>query len=289
VNISVIIPVFRGEATLQKLFEGIRENLKSFVSFEVLFVYDRGPDNSWEVLKELKKKFPDEIRIFKLKRNYGQHNAILFGISKSESDLIVTMDEDLQHDPGYIVPLLEMQRKNHYEVVYGRFHDSKHNFFRKIASAILRRTLKFLIPGMGYYSSYRVITRETAAKIALRTNTYTFIDANLIRVTSEIGYLDIDHLENTIRQTSYNFIRLASHAIQILLAYTKIAKCLMMISAILVVIDAVLTISGLIGEAGIISILFAAIVSFIIGKSADLYHKWEIRNNLLPIVSIETD
>lgn len=288
-DISVIVPVFKGEKTLEMLYEGIRANLKYFGSFEVLFVYDQGPDDSWETLKILKKNYPREIRIFKLKKNYGQHNAILFGISKSEGDFIVTMDEDLQHDPNCIVRMLEKQREGNYSVVYGRFSDPKHPFFRKIASKLLRLLLKFMIPGLGYYSSFRIIKKESAHKIILLKNSYTFIDAKLLKVTSEFGFLDIEHRENTIRKSTYNFTRLSSHAVQIILAYTGIARWLLSISFMSMVFDLLSVQFRLLGTEIEIWILIIGIIMFLSGIAGEMFHRWEIKNNLLPVISIETD
>jgi glycosyltransferase involved in cell wall biosynthesis len=235
-DISVIVPVYKGEKTIEKLFEGINENLKSHGLFEVLFVYDCGSDNSWEILQILQKWNPHKIRIFKLKKNYGQHNAILFGISKSEGDLIITMDEDLQHDPHYLISLIEKQREGNYNVVYGRFRDPKHSFFRKIASDILQKLLKILVPGLGYYSSFRLLKKDVAHKIIILKSSYTFIDASLITVTSGFQFLDIDHRENTTRKSTYNLCKLLSHAIQIILAYTKLIRWIIIISVTLMII-----------------------------------------------------
>jgi polyisoprenyl-phosphate glycosyltransferase len=283
VDISVIIPVFRGESTIRTLFEGIHKSLSSYCSFEVIFVNDSGPDNSWEVLKDLKKKYSGEVRIFRLDKNYGQHNATLFGISKAEGDLVVTMDEDLQHDPHCLVPLLNKQKERDYDVVYGRFLDPKHPVFRKIASTILQKSLKLLIPGLEYYSSYRIIKKETAAKITNIKNSYTFIDANIIKATSEIGFLVIDHRCNTTRKTSYNFSTLASHAVQIMLAYTRITTWLILCSFLLLSIVA----AGFTRGKTDLWIIGSAVLLFIISIAADRYHKWEIKNNLSPVISIE--
>jgi undecaprenyl-phosphate 4-deoxy-4-formamido-L-arabinose transferase len=246
-------------------------------------VNDHGPDKSWDVLKDLKKKYPSAVRIYKLGKNYGQHNATLFGISKANGDLIVTMDEDLQHDPHCLLSLIKKQKEQDYDVVYGRFLDPKHPFFRKIASKILQKSLKLLIPGLGYYSSYRIIKKEIAMKIAPMRNSYTFIDANIIKVTSEIGFLVIDHRCNTTRKTSYNFNTLASHAIQIILAYTRITSWLIFSALLLLGI----AVTGLVGDKTRFWVVGIALLLSIFSFSSHLYHKWEVKNNLVPVISIE--
>ncbi len=289
IDISVIVPVYKGEKTIERLFEGINENLKSMGSFEVLFVYDCGTDSSWEILKKLQKYDPQKIRIFKLKKNYGQHNAILFGISKSEGNLIITMDEDLQHDPHYLASLLKKQREGNYSVVYGRFLDPKHPFFRKIASYILQQLLEILIPRLGYYSSFRVIKKDVAHKITSLKNSYTFIDACLISVTSNFGFLNIDHKENTTRKSTYNLLRLLSHAIQIILAYTRIVKWILIISFALLISSYISIKFDLIGQGMQICMILTGIFFLFLGISGTLFHRWEIKTNSLPAITVESD
>jgi polyisoprenyl-phosphate glycosyltransferase len=286
-DISVIVPVYNGEKTIDKLFEGINENLKSTGSFEVLFVYDCGSDNSWEVLKRLQGNNPLKVRIFKLKKNYGQHNAILFGISESVGDLIITMDEDLQHDPLYLSSLIEKQKEGDYSVVYGRFLDPKHPFFRKIASDILQKLLKILIPGLGYYSSFRLLKKNVAQQITLLKNSYTFIDASLINVTSDLGFLDIDHRENMIRKSTYNLFRLTSHVIQIILAYTGIIKWLLAISVTLLMIAYISKQINLIYPGIQLGIVVTGIGLLLAGLSGGLFLRWKAKTNSLPVIAIE--
>jgi polyisoprenyl-phosphate glycosyltransferase len=288
-DFSVIVPVYKGEKTIEKLFNGISENLKNFGSFEVLFVFDSGIDNSWEILKKLLKKYQGQIRIFKLKKNYGQHNAILYGISESKGNLIITMDEDLQHDPRHLVPLIEKQKEMGFDVVYGRFLDPKHPLYRKLASKILQRYLKIAIPGLGYYSSFRVLKKEVANKITLLRNSYTFIDASLIKVVPKIGYLDIDHRENTTRKSTYSFIKLASHAIQIALAYTKIARWILIASIITLILGLLSIQTNFIGQNGLVWIIGTSLGLLLIGIFGVVIHNFEITSNTLPVISIENE
>lgn len=288
-EVSVIVPVYEGEKTLEKLFEGIQANLKSFGSFEVLFVFDCGSDKSWEILKELKSKYPREIRIFQLKKNYGQHNATLLGISKSAGKIIVTMDEDLQHDPKYLGSLISEQKEGNFDVVYARFSNPKHSLLRKVASKILQKSLKVLIPGLGYYSSFRVIKKETAQKLQYLRNSYTFIDASLMSVNPSIGFLDIDHRENKTRGSTYNILKLTSHAVRLVLAYSAITRWLLTISFAGILLSVVWILSDLAGKEIRIWIIATGIILFLTGMCGVLIHRREVRNNSLPLIAIEND
>ncbi len=98
-GISVVVPVYNSESSLQILVERLRDILQTQSDkYEVLLVNDGSGDNSWDVVEMLAKSF-EFIKGINLMRNYGQHNALLAGIRAAQYDTIVTIDDDLQHPP----------------------------------------------------------------------------------------------------------------------------------------------------------------------------------------------
>ena len=117
-NYSVVIPVYRGESTLPELVERLSIVLAGLGSeYEILLVNDGSPDHSWEVILSLSKRYPSILGL-DLMRNYGQHNATLCGVMHAQHEIIVTMDDDLQHHPEDI-PALIAKLNEGYDVVYG--------------------------------------------------------------------------------------------------------------------------------------------------------------------------
>ena len=106
-NVSVVIPVYRGEDTLPALIAEFAPYIevqrtkagRSFRVSEVLLVWDRGPGRSDVVIRELAASY-EWIKPIWLSRNFGQHAATLAGMTSSGGDWIVTLDEDGQHDPA---------------------------------------------------------------------------------------------------------------------------------------------------------------------------------------------
>jgi len=74
-------------------------------------------------------------------RNYGQHNALLCGIRQARYQIIVTMDDDLQHPPEEISKLLSKLDEG-YDVVYGTPDTEMHNFWRNLTSKAIKGILK---------------------------------------------------------------------------------------------------------------------------------------------------
>ena len=117
-NISIVVPVYRGEALIEPLVERLSESLPTFSKkYEVLLVNDGSPDNSWTVIQGLAHKYK-WVRGIRLMRNYGQHNATLCGVRAAQYEITITMDQDLQHPPEEI-PVLLAELENGFDVVYG--------------------------------------------------------------------------------------------------------------------------------------------------------------------------
>lgn len=224
-NISIVIPVYNGAKTIRELYRKISEELDGSYRYEVIFVYDCGKDKSWEVITELMKDYPEHVKGFHLDKNYGQHNAILYGIRRTEGDLIVTLDEDLQHDPKYIKPMISKQQEGNYDVVYAVFNNHAHSQLRNITSHVLRWLLKITVPGVfPDYSPYRVIKKETAKDITKLKSSYTFIDGYLSWTTDKFGTVNAKHFRRTNGSSSYSLYKLIKHAAMIEIAYSPLKK-----------------------------------------------------------------
>ena len=107
-SISVVVPVYNSAITLPDLIDRLEPVLREHASsFEVILVNDASRDASAEVMARLSSE-RDWIRSINLMRNYGQHNALLCGIRAASSEIIVTMDDDLQHPPEEVPRMLSL-------------------------------------------------------------------------------------------------------------------------------------------------------------------------------------
>jgi polyisoprenyl-phosphate glycosyltransferase len=235
-KLSVIIPVFRGREILYELYRRIDEALNGKYEYEVLLICDGCDRDSLNVIHELKKQNSSQIRVFNLAQNYGQHRAIQFGFTKASGDFIITIDEDLQHDPNDILKLIDKQQNGDYDIVYGRFTNPQHNGIRNFMSTILRKILKYFIPTLyEEYSPYRLIKRDISTRTSTMVCPYTFIDDFLSRTTHNIAYVDITHSRRFSGSSSYTVSKLARHGIYILLAYSQIIAWLLVLAGILMI------------------------------------------------------
>ena len=101
-EISIVIPVYNSSQNLENLVNEIYNIFKNnFKSYELILVDDKSLDNSWEIIKNLCKKYKF-IKGVELRKNVGQHNAILAGLKFSTGKFIITMDDDGQNSPKNI-------------------------------------------------------------------------------------------------------------------------------------------------------------------------------------------
>ena len=135
IKVSVIIPVFNSAKGLGSLINELFIQLKNnYKSYEVILIDDKSVDSTWEVVTKLC-KVHNWIKAIKLRKNVGQHNAILAGLRFADGQYIVTMDDDGQNSPNDIVNLvLEIEKGA--DVCYAKYLIKGHNIFRRIGSLI---------------------------------------------------------------------------------------------------------------------------------------------------------
>src|SRR5205823_11646604 len=108
--------------------------------YEIVLVDDGSRDDSWEAIRALTQDHAS-VHGIKLMRNYGQHNALLCGIRAAKYEVIVTMDDDLQHPPEEI-PRLLARLEEGFDVVYGAPEAEQNGLMRALASRITRLALR---------------------------------------------------------------------------------------------------------------------------------------------------
>jgi len=135
VKLSVIIAVYNEEDNIKPLINSINKALQhSGTEYEVIFVDDGSVDNTAKMLRE---NISRNITLIELKRNFGQTAAMKAGIDHASGEYIATLDGDLQNDPGDLLMMLDLIRKNDCDIITGIRADRHDDFFmRRIPSVI---------------------------------------------------------------------------------------------------------------------------------------------------------
>lgn len=193
-GLSIVIPVYRADATLRPLADRIEQALAEFPHpFELLLVNDNSPDGSAAVIDTLAAEKP-WIRGVHLMRNYGQHNAILAGIRQARFDRLVTMDDDLQHPPEAIPALLRKLDEG-FDVVYAPPLKEYHGALRDVASRMTKTLLKHAlgITVARDVASFRAFRTDLREAFADYHNPAVFIDVLLTWATTSFTAMPVQH------------------------------------------------------------------------------------------------
>ncbi len=219
---SIIIPVYNGADTITELTSRLMLQLPDvFQSFEIIFVNDGSPDNSWPVIQSLVKTYPEYVRGIHLRRNFGQHNAILCGVREAAKELIVTMDDDLQHPPEEIIKLYKALTPD-VDVVYGipakLPHSKWRNFFSQFTKKLLAKVMH--ISTIRDLSSFRLFRTDIRNAFATYQNPGVILDVLLSWGTTRFTTIHVNEEPRHIGVSNYNFSSLASQALLILTGFS---------------------------------------------------------------------
>ena len=119
IDLSIVIPVYNEEESLELLYNSIINNLQNTnLNFEIIFIDDGSSDNSWDVINTISEK-KTNLSSIKFKKNYGKSDALDAGFKASNGTYVLTMDADLQDDPNEIYPLFKMINQDNYDLVSG--------------------------------------------------------------------------------------------------------------------------------------------------------------------------
>lgn len=222
-TISVIIPVYNSEAILPHLMERLDAQLNSLcLKYEVIFVDDNSRDNSWQVIQELSNQYT-YIQAYQLTRNYGQHNALLCAIRRAKYDLIVTMDDDLQHPPEEIPKLLQELNKG-FDVIYGRPIKDRHNLWRNLASRMTKIVLQKAMSAetASNISAFRIFRTTCREAFINYHGSFLSIDVLLTWGTTRFSTVEVKHQPRYEGKSNYTFRKLLNHAFNMVTGFSAV-------------------------------------------------------------------
>ena len=222
-SVSVVVPVYNSEATLASLTERLDAELRGQVAaLELILVNDGSRDRSWPVVLELASRYP-WVRGIDLKRNYGQHNAVLCGIRSAKFDVIVTMDDDLQHPPAEIPKLLNILGAGA-DVVYGTPREEQHDFLRNVASRVTKVALQSTMGAetARKVSAFRAFRTSVRDAFEDYRSPFVSIDVLLTWGTTRFASLPVEHQPRAVGVSNYTFRKLLIHAINMMTGFSTL-------------------------------------------------------------------
>jgi len=218
-NLSVVVPVYRGEKLIEPLVERLSKALPGFTEkYELILVNDGSPDGSWAVIEQLAQKYT-WVRGIRLMRNFGQQNALLCGIRAARFEVTVTMDQDLQHPPEDI-PLLLAELEKGFDVVYGTPKKLPNGFLRNLLTANIKRMLANIMgmPFIRHISSYCVFRTYLRKASENFQSSFPNLEVLLSWGTTRFTSVSVNIAE--AHNSNYNFKSLVKMTMLILMGFS---------------------------------------------------------------------
>jgi undecaprenyl-phosphate 4-deoxy-4-formamido-L-arabinose transferase len=220
-QLSIVVPVYKGESLIEPLVIQLNKALPTFAeNYEIILVNDGSPDNSWSVIQHLTDKY-ECLRGICMMRNYGQHNATLCGVRLAHYEVIVTMDQDLQHRPEDI-PLLLTKLEEGYDVVYGAPKKLPQGLWRNLMTAGIKQILASVIglPSVRNVSAFRAFRTSLREAFANFQSPSLILDVLLAWGTTRFTSVPVNI--GQAERTSYDFRMLVRTAMLILIGYSTL-------------------------------------------------------------------
>lgn len=215
IELSVVVPVYGCVDCLPTLHERLTRVLESAVdSFELIFVDDRSPDDSWSSLLAFTGD-DAHVRAIRLSRNFGQHAAITAGLAAARGRWTVVMDCDLQDPPEEIPRLLQKAREGA-EIVLSKRVGRRHSWLRRLAGRAYFRVRNFFMrmEMSTEYSTLSLLSRKVVdAFLEVRDR-----DRQYMLIVHWLGFeraeIEFEHADRLTGQSSYTMRQLFQVAVE---------------------------------------------------------------------------
>ncbi|MBI2841611.1 MAG: glycosyltransferase family 2 protein [Acidobacteria bacterium] len=205
--VSIVIPVYNSQV-LQELVSRIERVFATRPAdrHEIVFVDDASPlSDVWPTIAALATDHP-QVTALQLTRNFGQHAATLCGLREARGEVVMTMDDDLQHNPEDIPKFLEHAES---DVVIGQFLYKRHDPMTRVTSFIKSFFDRIVIgkPKGVRLSSYRMLSRVVVdGMLSIRTP-YPFIPALIFQTSKQVKTVELSHSLRREGTSGYSLVK----------------------------------------------------------------------------------
>ncbi|NLB91484.1 MAG: glycosyltransferase family 2 protein [Clostridiales bacterium] len=212
-KLSYVVPCYNSENTIELVVEEIisaTKKMAQVTAYEIILVNDSSPDDTEKVIMSLAENNP-RIKALSLAKNFGQHAALLAGYHIVTGDIVVSLDDDGQTPADETYKLLEKLDEG-YDVVYARYQEKKHKWWRNMGSKVNDKMAHVLLgkPKGLYVSSFFAARRYVIDKVEEYPHPYPYVIGLVLRTTKHIANVDIHHRSRVSGRSSYNMSKLVA-------------------------------------------------------------------------------
>jgi glycosyltransferase involved in cell wall biosynthesis len=209
IELSFVVPVYNGAQTIENVVSRILDAFSAH-TIEIVLVNDGSQDNSALVCRYLVDVHPEHVVFVELAKNFGEHNAVLAGLSQTRGQAVAVLDDDGQNPPEEVMPMWQALKQHNHDVVYGRYQQKQHSLFRNFGSWIndILATRLLNKPSHIYLSSFKIMNRFVVREVLKYRGPFPYIDGLIFRSTCKISQIDVQHAKREVGQSNYTLRRL---------------------------------------------------------------------------------
>lgn len=220
--ISFVSPVYKAEKILDKLVDEIQKTMLVLdKSYEIILIDDRSPDKSWDVMKAISHKFP-EVKSVRLSRNFGQHPAIMAGLTLAKGEWVVVLDCDLQDQPKEVLKLYNKAQEG-FDVVLAKRKNRQDSFFKKMNSKLFSIIYSYLTETKfdSSIANFGIYNKKVIVEV-VKMNDYI---KSFPLFISWVGYnttsIEVEHAKRQEGSSSYSLSKLISLAFNTIISFSN--------------------------------------------------------------------
>ncbi len=220
-----MIPCYRSSGTLPQLLadlDGALVELREtgLVSEgEVLLVIDGSPDDTERVARSEAEHRP-YVTVMTLRRNFGQHNALVAGIRNARYEFVVTMDDDRQHPPAEIAKLVTAIRDSGADLVYAVPEKEEHGLLRSASSRWVKRGLALAgVANAEIVGAFRIFRTDLRDGFAASNDPQVNLDVLLSWTTNRVAKVSTLMNLRESGASGYSFRKLVTHTLNMITGY----------------------------------------------------------------------
>jgi len=208
-QVSIVVPFFNEQENIGELYGSLKRVLDGLkVSYELIFIDDGSQDQTYPTLVGLFDR-DENVRIIKLRKNFGQTAALQAGFDYARGEIIISMDGDLQHDPEDIPAMLEKMKEG-YDIVSGWRKRRVDNFFlRKLPSLLANRMMRKLsgVQIHDFGTTFKAYKKDVIKSVRLYGELHRFIPALISREGVKITEIPIKNIVRKKGKSNYGLSR----------------------------------------------------------------------------------
>lgn len=221
-KISIVSPIYKAENFVEKLVSEIQKSMTILdLDYEIILVDDRSKDNSWQKMIEISAQNAN-IKSIRLSRNFGQHPAIMAGLSHAKGEWIVVMDCDLQDQPKEIIKLYKKAIEG-FEVVQARRKNREDNFLKKLSSKIFSKVYGYFTDTKydNEIANFGIYHNKVIQSILEISDYIKFFPLFIEFVGYKSTSIEVEHASRDSGSTSYSFSKLISLAFNTIISFSN--------------------------------------------------------------------